>query len=324
MAKTVYFAAVGREVHVDVPLSNVALDYSQSGKYIAPMIAPVVEVPNLSGVIPSFSRRDRLSTVDDARAPGTEARVIRREVGSDSFYCLNRALKTRVNLEDMKNADPIYVQKLYNGAAEFVTDKLMLNWENRIASQVTSGSNVGSYSAVASSWTDGANADPLANVLTAIDNVQDLTGYRPNKVTFGDKAWRLFKRSTVVRNLIFGTNNGGGYPSTQQVAALLDVEQVEVGAAYKDTANRAQSESLSQIWGNNVLVSYSPPSPSIYVPSFMYSFRWAVAGVPNMQAEMHGYDAKTKSEEVEVGYYQVEKITGAEYAFLLVAVDSST
>ena len=152
MAKTVYFAAVGREVHVDVPLSNVALDYSQSGKYIAPMIAPVVEVPNLSGSIPSFSRRDRVSITDDNRAPGTEANKIRREVGSDSFYCLPRALKTGVNLEDRKNADPIYVQKLYNGAAEFVADKLMLNWENRIASQVTSGSNVGSYSAVSSAW----------------------------------------------------------------------------------------------------------------------------------------------------------------------------
>jgi len=324
MAKTVYFAAVGREVHIDVPLSNVALDYSQSGKYIAPMIAPVVDVPNLSGIVPSFSRRDRTSIVDDTRAPGTQANRIRREVGSDSFYCKNRALKEAVTLEDMKNADPIYLQKLYNGAAEFVTDKLMLNWENRIALQVTSGSNVGSYSAVASAWTDGANSDPLANVLTGLDNVQDLTGYRPNKVVFGDLSWRYFRRSNVVRNLIFGTNNGGGYPSTQQVAALLDVEQVEVGAAYKDSANRAQTESLTQIWGNNVLMSYSPPSPSIYVPSFMYSFRWAVPGVPNMQAEMHGFDSKTKSEEVEVGYYQEEKITGSEYAFLLVAVDSST
>lgn len=324
MAKSVYFAAVGREIHIDVPLSNVALDYSQSGKYIAPMIAPVVEVPNISGIVPSFSRRDRLSITDDTRAPGTEANIIRREVGSDSFFCLNHALKGEVTLEDRSNADPIYVQKLYNGQSEFVTDKLMLNWENRIASQVTSGSNVGSYSAVASGWTDGTNSDPLSNVQTALDNVQDLTGVRPNRVTFGDLAWRYFRRSDVVRNLIFGTNNGGGYPSAQQVAALLDVEQVEIGAAYKDTGNRAQTESLTQIWGNNVLVSYSPPNPSIYVPSFMYSFRWAVPGVPNMQAELHGFDSKTKKEEVEVGYYQVEKITGSEYAFLLVAVDSST
>jgi len=321
--KTVHFAAVGRDIHIDVPLSNVALDY-QPPELIAPRLAPVVPVMNLTGIVPSFTRRDRLSTVDDLRAPGTEANIIRREVGSDSYICINRALKSSVNLEDMKNADPIYVQKLYNGAAEFVTGKLMLNWENRIALKVTSGSNVGSYSAVASSWTDHTNSNPLGNVLTAIDNVQDTTGLRPNKVTFGDKAWRNFSRNDTVRNLIFGTNNGGGYPSREQAANLLDVEEVMVGAGYKDSANRAQTEALTQIWGDNVLVSYVPPSPSIYVPSFLYTFRWTVAGVPNMQVERHGFDTKKKSEEIEVGYYQDEKITGREYGFLLVAVTSST
>lgn len=323
MAKRVHFAAVGRELHVDVPLSNVALDY-QPPELIAPMIAPVVEVPNISGSFPTFSRRDRLATTDDSRAPGTEANIIRREVGSDSYFCLNHALKTRVNLEDRSNADPIYVQKLYNGAAEFIAGKLGLNWENRIALQCTSGSNVGSYAAVASAWTDHENSAPLENVLTGIDNVQDTTGVRPRKVTFGELSWRHFRRNTTVRNLIFGTNNGGGYPSRQQVADLLEVDEILVGAAYKDTANRQQTESLSQIWADNVLIHYTPDNPSIFVPSFMYSFRWAVAGVPNMQAERHGWDRKTKSEETEVGYYQVEKITGSEYAFLIVATNSST
>lgn len=323
MSKRVHFAAVGRELHVDVPLSNVAIDH-QPQEIIAPRLAPIVDVPNLTGSFPIFSRRDRMSTANDRRAPGTEANKVRREVSSDSFVCINHALKTDVTLEDMKNADAIYVQKLFNGAAEYLSGKLQLNWENRIASQVTSGSNVGSYSAVSSAWSDIDNANPLNDVLTAIDNVQDTTGIKPNKVTFGEDAWRGFRRNATVRNLIFGANNGGGYPSTQQVADLLEVEEVMVGGSYKDDANRQQSEALTQIWGDNVLVHYAPPNPSIYVPSFMYSFRWIVAGAPNMQAERHGYDSKTKSEEVEVGYYQDEKITGAEYGYLLTAVNSST
>ena len=43
-----------------------------------------------------------------------------------------------------------------------------------------------------------------------------------------------------------------------------------------------------------------------------------------MQVERHPYDSRTKTEDVEVGYYQDEKITGASYAFLLTAVNSST
>jgi hypothetical protein len=42
-----------------------------------------------------------------------------------------------------------------------------------------------------------------------------------------------------------------------------------------------------------------------------------------MQVERHPYNTKTKSEEVEVGYYQDEKITGADYSFLITNVNSN-
>lgn len=324
--KRVHFAAVGRDIHIDVPLSNVAMDYRPQGM-IADMLAPVVPVPNLSGIIPQFGPDDTFRIADDTRAPGTAANEVTREVGSDSFYCKNHALSHGVALEDKFNADPIYVQKLFNGAAEYLTGKLSLGWENRLALKCTSGSNVGSYSAVSSSWSDLDNSDPLGDVNTAIDNVQDSRGYRPNKVTFSNNAWRYFRRNANVRNLIYGTNNGGGYVSRQQAAELLEVDEVLVAAAYKNTKAEGQSMELDQVWENggaNVLVHYAPSSPSTFEPSFMYSFRWSQPGVPNMQAERHPYDSVKKRELVEVGYYQDEHITDAKLAFLLTAVDSST
>lgn len=140
----------------------------------------------------------------------------------------------------------------------------------------------------------------------------------------GLAAWRSLRRNDQILNRLFGTNNGGGYATRQQVASLLEVEEILVGAAYKNTGNEAQAESLSSIWGDNVLCYYAPSSPSRDLPSYMYSFRWAPQGMPSMQAERHPFDPKTKTEEVEVGYYQVEKVTGDEYGFLLLAVNSST
>ncbi len=43
-----------------------------------------------------------------------------------------------------------------------------------------------------------------------------------------------------------------------------------------------------------------------------------------MTVERHPFDKREKSEEVEVGYYGQEKITGASYGFLITAVNSST
>jgi hypothetical protein len=94
--------------------------------------------------------------------------------------------------------------------------------------------------------------------------------------------------------------------------------------AYKNTGNEAQSENLEHVWADHVLVHHTPTQPSRDVPSFMYSFRWSAQGIPQMQVERHPYNSVEKSELTEVGYYQDEKITGAEYGFLVLNVTSST
>ncbi|HFD31308.1 MAG TPA: hypothetical protein ENJ28_01150 [Gammaproteobacteria bacterium] len=321
--KTVYFAATGKEIHIDIPLSNVAIDFTPTGM-IADMIAPVVGVPNISGVIPTFDRADTYRIEDSLRAQGTEANRVTRNVSSDNFLCLNYALMDGITIEDRNNADPIYVQKLFNGGAEWLKTKLMLGWEDRIATKVTNTSNVGSSSAVGSAWTDYTNSDPLGDVQTIIDNVQDAQGVKPNRVVMSDEAWRNFRRNTTVRNLIFGINNGGGYASPEQAADLLDVDKILIGGAYKDTGAEGLSESLSQIWGDHVLAYYAPEQASIQVPSFMYSFRWQTADIPNMQVERHPFDTRRKCEDIELGYYQDEKITYSGVSFLLTNVTSST
>ena len=314
-------SATGRDIHVDTLLSEMAIDYRPAGG-VAPDIFPIVTVQKQSNVYADFDRGSKLRRQNTKRSPGVYARIIDRDVGSGTYFAKNYALADAVTIEDRANADPIYVSKLYEQRAEFVLDHLMLDWEVRVATQVTSTSNVGSSSAVSSAW-DGAG-DCLADLNQAIDNVHYSNGMKPNKVTFGPEAWDSFRRNSDVRNLIFGTNNGGGYPTTAQVADLLDVEQVLVAGMFQNTGAEGQSESLSSIWGDNVLVQYSPMSPSIDRPSFAYSFRWAQPGLPNMVVERHPYDSRAKAEIVEVGYYQDAKLTGASYGFLLTAVNSST
>lgn len=316
MLRKVHFSAVGRDLYIDDYLSNMALDYKPH-EMIADMIFPVVPVNRQSGYYSEFLRADMLRVpANTKRAPGTEANKITRSVGSGTYYCDNYALKTGITAEDKANMTPINRQKLYNGRTQFLLNQLYLDWEVRVANQVTSGSNVGSYAAVSSEWSDTTNSNPLLNIWTAIDNVMDSTGVAPNRLTFGQQAWREFRRNANVRSLILGST-GAGLVSRQQVANLFDVEQVLVGGAYKNTANEAQSESLAQVWGENVLVSYSPMSPSMDEPAFGYSYRWNIPEVPSLQVERHPFDRKTKEEEVESGYYQDERITGAAYGFLI-------
>jgi hypothetical protein len=314
--RNIKFAAVGRDLYLDLPLTETILNYRPMGM-VADVVAPIVEVNKQSGSVIEWSQADLLRVENDMRAPGTQAKQITIGVSSQTYYCNNYALKAPVTLEDIVNADAAYRSMMFEGRAMRLTDKLGLNWENRVASMVGSTSNVGSNAAVSSIWT-GSGADPIADVNTGIDNVHGATGYRPNRAWFGRKAWNAFRRHSTVRNLIFGTNNGGGYPSTQGVADLLELEFVHVGMAFKNTADEAIAKSLSNVLrADAVLIYYAPARPSIEAPSFMYTYRTVGNGIPNMQVERHPFDQKTKSEEIEVGYYQDELITSKPLSFLV-------
>lgn len=315
--------ATSHDIHLDQYQTAFAQGYRPEG-FIADMILPVVPVPKQSDIYPIFKREDMLRQQKTTRAPGQEARIVTQSIGSGTFYCPNYALKYPVTIEDKANADPIWVQGLINKRTQFIMDHLLLDMEIRLANLVTSGSNVGSSSVVASGWL-GSGAAPLTDLDTGIDNVTYANGVSRSgiKVVFGAKAWDSFRRHSTVRNLIFGTNNGGGYPQVDQVKNLLNVGDVLIGGGFKNTAEMGIAESLTTIWSDYVLVAYVNPSADLERPSFGYMPRWSAPGISNMTVERHPYDARKKSEEVEIGYYQDELITGASYGFLFKQVNSS-
>lgn len=314
------FSAVGHDIHIDTTLSNLAINYKPEG-FIADMLAPVVTVPKQANHYAIFDRADKIRRPSTLRTPGTRATRVDQNVSSDTYFAENYALYSPVTLEDRENADPIYLSQIINNRVEFLTDLLMLDWEVRATTLITSGS-VGNNASVASEW--DIAGDPLGDINSMIDTVQDACGLRPNRIAFGLAAWKSFRRDSTVRNLIFGLNNGGGYPSTDQVKNVLEVDMVLIGGAYQNTGDEGLTESLSKIWSDNVIIYYAPPGPSMERASFMYSFRWVTGALPNMQAERHAFDTRTKSEDIEVGYYQDETITASEYGGMIVSVNSST
>lgn len=316
----------GRGIHVDKHLTNVALNYSMQNMFIAPAIFPVVNVPKQSDMIKTYNQGDLWRQERTLRAPGTEANRISFQVSSDSYIAQNYALRADVTVEDRANADAAFVRDLEEGRARFLVDQLMLDWEVRVAALVTNTSNVGTSTAVASAWTDNTNSDPLSDVLTQIDNVQDTTGYRPNRIIFGNDSWRHFSRNDAIIDKVnkTGVTGGGDYASIDQAARLLQVEQVMVGKNYYNTAAEGIAATLTPIWDDDVLVYYAPSSPSIEQPSYGYTFRWTQPGLQNMNVRRLPFDANKQTEGMEIGFYQDEKILSTAFAALVTATNSST
>jgi hypothetical protein len=315
------------DLHVDQNLTNLAINYKPSG-LIAPQVAPIVPVGKQSDFFPVWNQGDILRVETANRARGTEANKITLGVSSDRYYAENYALKTDLTLEDRVNMDAAYVTQLRGNKARFLLDKMNLHWEDRIASQITSTSNVGSSTAVASAWTDytTGNSDPVQAIWDGIDVVTDTTGIRPNSILMGGQCWRNLRRHADIIDLLHGDSGQGKsrYASREQAKAVFELDRFLVGESFKNSSDEGQSLSLSRVWGDHLLIYYAPLKPSIDDASFMYSFRWNAPGLPSMTVERHPFDSKIKTEEIEVGYYQDEVITSAPLSYLITNVTSST
>jgi hypothetical protein len=315
--------STGRDLHIDQNLTQLALGYRPQGM-IVDMIAPIVSVSKETDLFPVFSRKEALSIESTLRSRGAEARKITRSVSSVGYVVKNYALGSDVYLEDRVNIDPAYEAELYGGATQYLVDKLMLDWEYRVLNQVGSASNVSTGFLPSSAWDARTNpGDPVDQIIRGIEQVQAKTGVRPNSILMGWRAWNFMRRNPNCRNLVKGVNNGGGWVTRQNISDVLEVERFNVTQAFFNTGNESQAEALASPFHDKVLVYYAPPNPSREVPSFMYSFRWAAGGLPNMSVERHPFDSKRKTETVEVGYYQDEKITGSDYGALILGVGSA-
>lgn len=317
--------ATGRDLHIDRPLSNIMMRYRPSG-FIADQIAPTVTVNKQSDSYYVWDIADVFRVIDDYRAPGREALTMTRTMSSATFFCKNHALKFPLVYEDLVNADAKELFLSRQAIGEQIKDQLMLNMEYRVAMQCTSGSNVGSYTTVASAWNDPTvgNSDPISDIDTAIENVKGVTGIRPNSVIFGHNAWLTFRRHDQIIKAIFGNSAVGSarVPQEGGVKALFDIERVLIGGAMYNSNPENQSASLSELWDDQVLVYYAPLTPRKDIASFMYSFNWDKVKGFNMQAQI--FDSPKKgAEEVQLGYYQDEKITGNTLAFLITGCNSS-
>ena len=313
------------KLHVDKHLTNIVQNLINKGEFIAPEVAPIVRVQKQTDMILSWPQEDWYREDNDKRSPGMEANLVGFDVTSLTYHAQNYALRGGVTVEDAANADPMLMMTQREGKASFLSQKLMVNWERRLAALIFASANVGTSTLVASAFTDRSNSDPIGTIQARMDQVEDAIGWRPNRVLIGNDAWREIARNDKVIDKANKTGvTGGARDATiEQVQALLEVDKVLIGKQKYNSSAEGQGNSLANVWGDSVLCYYAPQRASLQEASYMYSFRWMVPGVPDMRVENLPYDQRRKVWEMEVGYYQDEKVLTKELAGLLTNVTSS-
>jgi len=281
------------DVHVNTPLTNISIAYMQSAAdFIADRVFPAVPVLKQSDRYYTYDRgywnRDDMQE----RAPASESAGTGYTVdNSPNYFCIEKGLHQDVPWQVRGNADPVVNPD--RDATMLVTQKALIHREVKwVAGFFAGGLWTGDDDGVAASvgtneflqWNDAAST-PIEDIRAAGTSVQQLTGFRPNKLTVGREVYdKLVDHPDIVDRIKYTSgNNNPAVVNKEALAALFELDEVLVAGAIQNTANENATNVHAFIGGKKALLTYSPPNPSLMTPSAGYTFNWTgLSGVPSL------------------------------------------
>ena len=308
-----------RDVHVDVPLSNIAVEAFATGDFIGSQLFPVVDVRKQSDLYYTIAKNSWLRVPSTTlRAPKTSPGRVEFEVSSDAYYAANYALASENAHEVIANADdPI---QLRARTTRFLVDMLMRDQENRIANKVTSITNIGSGALLTggAKWSNYVSSDPVADVTTGHAFIRANTGLLANTALMDFDTYQTVRRHPVLLDMYKYTQ--GGLVNDAELKSVFRVDNILVSNAIRNAALENATASLVNIWGNNFLLCHVSQNPTgMRTATFGLAFRWLSPDLPAPWGVRVYNDADPgkKVEIVEASYYQAEKIVAPQLAYLV-------
>lgn len=314
--------STGRDLHVDMPLSNIVVGRRPEG-FIADQLLPITPVSKQSDIYYKFRHGEGRRYVPDldVRAPGTSARKVHMTVSSDTYYAKNFALGTDMVVEDVVNADEVLAWSESN--ATFLADRLMVAYENRVAATAVDTTAVHTVTTINTAWSNTTGSRPLDDMLDEKENFRQYSGLSPNLAVVPEQVMTYLRRNDQLRDILFGDR--GGMVNETQLAGLLGVNRVLVPASQVNTFGETEtingSWSLADIWGPHFWFARVALLSGRYTDTWLNAFRWTspLLGTP-FAVQRYPFDPKRKKYELDVGYYQDEKVVSTDLAIRVASV----
>ncbi len=143
-----------------------------------------------------------------------------------------------------------------SSSTEYLTDKILLGRELRVASIVFDSNSYPSASVRAltgqAQWSDFENSDPVEEISEVLDSMI----MRANVLTIGRKAYSKLSRHPMVVKAVHGNSGDSGIASRGQIADLFELEKILVGEAFVNSAKKGQPANLQRAWGDHCSFTY--------------------------------------------------------------------
>jgi len=301
-----------RDRHVDAAMTEVSIMFGNEN-YIADQIFPVINVQKKSDKFFKFPAAAWFRDLIEPRAPGDKAKRVDFSITTGSYLCLPYALSKAVTQEERENSDTALQPEIE--ATQFVTDKLLMGLEVRVANIVSTSTNWASASNLSSGtkWSSDSST-PSANIITLKKAVRQLIGRYPNVAVLGAEVMeRLIDHPELIDRIKY--TRPGAIVTVDDIAQWFGFEKVLVGEGIKATNQEGAADAFSDIWGDFFWCGWVPSSVSLRTPASGYIFEWQGRVTERFN------EAQRKQDIFAVEHHTDERITasqsGAIYSDLL-------
>ena len=160
-------------------------------------------------------------------------------------------------------------------STSLLTGLIQLDREKRVADLVFAAGTYPSANKVTLSgtgqWSDFTNSNPVTAIMAGLDAPL----FRPNVLVLGQATWTQLRTHPKVLQGVFGTAQTAGAATREQVAALLEVNRILVGAGWVNTARRGQTPTYARVWGKHAAALFiSTDAADADQPTFGWTARF--------------------------------------------------
>lgn len=252
-----------QDTYVDPLLTNISVAY-KNDNYIADQFFPTVLVPKASGKYFVTDKENLRAPADAKRGLFGRANRVINGLTEASYVLEEKTLETPIAWSTLKMYSDPFDPK--SNAVNLVSEKLLIDNELDLLATVNAAVTPTDLSAA---W-GTISTDIVGTVRTQKIAMQKATGKKPNKIIIGIDALGGILKNTAFLDSVKYAGIVNEKVLRDALAQWLDVEQVIIGEATYNTAKEGQTDSMSYIWGETVVLAYVAPAPAIETPSAGY------------------------------------------------------
>lgn len=248
---------------INPALTAIALSYRNTA-LVADMVAPRVPVAVDSFKYFKLNKDDGFTIPDTKIGRKSEANEVEFGGTEVTDSTADYGLKDAVPAQDIRNAQGTPFDPM-GQAAQNLSRLVQLDREVRVANIVFNANNYAAANKAtlngAAQWSDYTNSNPVSALLTAFDAMV----MRPNKLVLGQAVWTVLRQHPRVVEAIKGTGagvNAVGMVTREQLAALLEIQEIIVGQAFVNSAKKGATASYGRAWGKFAAALYTEPVAS--------------------------------------------------------------